>query len=458
MVLLGLNSQVYSWGNTEVVMDQNKLRTMMENDIMAANLGNASFPENYILFSSSIAHHEGLGSGLLPTLNKLFDEYMSAWSRWAPVRMEALLRDENFNALDKNHVKKFRLILDFINKREKASFEERLKQKMVEAEQKGTIANILRSMEGALSGGHAHNIAAEPVSAVPPPAYAPAPPPLSYRTAPYSAPSLKEKGYQDSVCDLLKTTYMLWDDDGSINYTPICKELEKRDQFNLGRAFLIAYNIVDNGNGDLIFANKQSMGNLLAHAERPHTALDVVEVLADAITYAEGENMMHHSSSWNPYTIENKVTDILSTGGEYGIDFRRTATLDEFFRILIALRVSTKKFTWDQLCSRFYKTQCPSPYQGELEKKFFEHAHNMFVCAAMVWGSENSKAKENIIRDVAKEAGIEDTHISARIEQLNSHFHNLLDDAFANPPSQPQAPGATAGRGAGGYGPGDYDW
>jgi hypothetical protein len=256
---------------------------------------------------------------------------------------------------------------------------------------------------------------------------------------------------------------MPWNDDISINYTPIWQKLTKGYPHNLGRAFLIAYNIVDRGNGDLIFANKQSMGNLLACGAKPHTALNAVEVLADAITYAEGENMMHHLvlDSWNSsYTIENKVTDILSTGGEYGIDFRRTATPDEFFRILIALRVSTKKFTWGQLCSRFYKTQCSSLYQGELEEKFFEHAHNMFVCAAMVWGSEKGNDGRSIIANIAMKMENDPRAVLGRIRNLERHFQTQLltsrDDSSYQ--FQPQAYGATAGRGGAGHGRGDDDW
>jgi hypothetical protein len=84
--------------------------------------------------------------------------------------------------------------------------------------------------------------------------------------------------------------------------------------------------------------------------------------------------------------ISEKIIKILFTGDEWGIDYTRTATPEEFRIILNALSQATYNFkTLDEI-GTYYNIGLNSGHEfHQFNPEIKEHNENMFLCAAIKW-------------------------------------------------------------------------
>ena len=109
-------------------------------------------------------------------------------------------------------------------------------------------------------------------------------------------------------------------------------------------------------------------------------ALDAVSIMADSFRYADLNNMYTCENDAEDQALAKTVTGILFTGGEFGVR-EEQATHDEFEQILDALYQTTKYMTLDDI----YGVMVPKT----ADVRLWQHQHNMFLCAAMMWGQNH---------------------------------------------------------------------
>ncbi len=155
-------------------------------------------------------------------------------------------------------------------------------------------------------------------------------------------------------------------------------------------------------------------------------ALDAVSIMADSFYYAASNNMYACSNAAEDEGLAKNVTGILFTGGEFGI--RQTqATHDEFEQILDALYQATTYMTLDDI----YNLMTPRPRIANARLQ--QHQHNMFLCAAMMWGQ--GKAQRNpaaginaqtIIGEISGKTGQIPIEVLDEIEALEKRFGSQI--------------------------------
>jgi hypothetical protein len=160
------------------------------------------------------------------------------------------------------------------------------------------------------------------------------------------------------------------------------------------RGFLIGYNSRE---FIRVSPTDRHAMNALFRAHKPApsrniTALQAIDIWKNALKYPETKGM-HFSNSLeqdmitldNGRIIWNAINNTLFTGGDFGINYERRATREEFNQILDALEVSTKNIgTLAELKKMYWKeTRDPLAQQ---------HQRNMFLCAAMMWGKNHGES------------------------------------------------------------------
>lgn len=127
---------------------------------------------------------------------------------------------------------------------------------------------------------------------------------------------------------------------------------------------------------------KRLTTNIYGNNEKTITvcALDAVSIMADSFGYAGKNHMYACSNDAEDEGLAKTVTGILFTGGEFGVR-QKEATHDEFEQILDALYQTTNYMTLDDI----YRAMTP----GTANARLRQHQHNMFLCAAMMWGQNH---------------------------------------------------------------------